>query len=178
MDVSSTNILITAPGSRGAYWATRTLLQGLVLTGGLFPTGEVVDQPDWRTRGFMLGQLCASEYTGNSVLTASRPIRRRKAVVSDYLPPRPVHVCVLVQTQRVRESTYAFRVAMRPFTRIHSTSTFRTTSSQEAMSMPMRASGCAPRTQHWLDWLRTSTRHTLEKSSTRSRVTAPPAASR
>lgn len=55
IEVSSTNIHITASGSKGAFWATRTLLQGLVLTAGQFPTGKVVDQPDWSTRGFMLG---------------------------------------------------------------------------------------------------------------------------
>ena len=56
MDVSISDIQIVAAGSRGAFWATRTLLQGLVLAGGQFPAGKVVDQPDWRTRGFMLGQ--------------------------------------------------------------------------------------------------------------------------
>ncbi|KAI8990485.1 glycoside hydrolase [Trametes punicea] len=54
MEVTSTTIRITASGSKGAFWATRTLLQGLVLTGGQFPSGKIVDQPDWRTRGFML----------------------------------------------------------------------------------------------------------------------------
>ena len=56
LQVSPTSIRITASGSKGAFWATRTLLQGLVLTGGAFPQGTVVDQPDWRTRGFMLGR--------------------------------------------------------------------------------------------------------------------------
>ena len=55
MDVSESKIRIVAAGSKGAFWATRTLLQGLVLSGGIFPVGKVVDQPDWRTRGFMLG---------------------------------------------------------------------------------------------------------------------------
>ncbi|KAI0361388.1 glycoside hydrolase [Trametes cingulata] len=54
LEVSPTNIRITGAGSKGAFWATRTLLQGLVLSGGQFPTGKIVDQPDWRTRGFML----------------------------------------------------------------------------------------------------------------------------
>ncbi|KAI9057723.1 glycoside hydrolase family 20 protein [Trametes sanguinea] len=54
MDVSDTHVVITGAGSKGAFWATRTLLQGLVLTGGQFPAGKIVDQPDWRTRGFML----------------------------------------------------------------------------------------------------------------------------
>ncbi|OSD03296.1 glycoside hydrolase family 20 protein [Trametes coccinea BRFM310] len=54
MDVSAAHVQITGSGSKGAFWATRTLLQGLVLTGGQFPAGKVVDQPDWRTRGFML----------------------------------------------------------------------------------------------------------------------------
>ena len=55
LDVSPTRIQITGAGSKGAFWATRTLLQGLVLSGGQFPSGKVADQPDWRTRGFMLG---------------------------------------------------------------------------------------------------------------------------
>ncbi|KAI0652069.1 glycoside hydrolase [Trametes meyenii] len=71
LDVAPTRIWIAGAGSKGAFWATRTLLQGLVLTGGQFPTGRIVDQPDWRTRGFMLdagrqwypiaflGDLCA-----------------------------------------------------------------------------------------------------------------------
>ncbi|RDX51093.1 glycoside hydrolase [Lentinus brumalis] len=54
MQVAPTGIRITASGSKGAFWATRTLLQGLVLAGGQFPLGTVVDQPDWETRGFML----------------------------------------------------------------------------------------------------------------------------
>ncbi|KAI0654202.1 glycoside hydrolase [Cubamyces menziesii] len=54
LDVSPTRIQITGAGSKGAFWATRTLLQGLVLSGGQFPSGKVADQPDWRTRGFML----------------------------------------------------------------------------------------------------------------------------
>ncbi|KAI0830532.1 glycoside hydrolase [Trametes gibbosa] len=52
--VSPTSVSIVGSGSKGAFWATRTFLQGLVLTGGQFPAGKVVDQPDWRTRGFML----------------------------------------------------------------------------------------------------------------------------
>ncbi|KAI0673353.1 glycoside hydrolase superfamily [Trametes maxima] len=71
LDVAPTRIRIAGAGSKGAFWATRTLLQGLVLTGGQFPTGKILDQPDWRTRGFMLdvgrqwypiaflGDLCA-----------------------------------------------------------------------------------------------------------------------
>ncbi|KAI0720006.1 glycoside hydrolase [Cerioporus squamosus] len=54
MQVSPTSIRITASGSKGVFWATRTLLQGFVLTGGQFPLGTVVDQPDWQSRGFML----------------------------------------------------------------------------------------------------------------------------
>ncbi|KAL1951473.1 hypothetical protein VTO73DRAFT_622 [Trametes versicolor] len=54
MEVSANGVQIVGAGSKGAFWATRTLLQGLVLTGGQFPAGKVVDQPDWRTRGFML----------------------------------------------------------------------------------------------------------------------------
>lgn len=55
MEVSSRAVRIVGSGSQGAFWATRTLLQGLVLTDGQFPAGKVVDQPDWPTRGFMLG---------------------------------------------------------------------------------------------------------------------------
>ncbi|KAI0778402.1 glycoside hydrolase [Trametes elegans] len=54
LSVSSTSIRIAAAGSKGAFWATRTLLQGLVLTDGQFPAGTIIDQPDWPTRGFML----------------------------------------------------------------------------------------------------------------------------
>ncbi|KAI0639628.1 glycoside hydrolase [Trametes polyzona] len=54
MDVSGNTVRISGSGSKGAFWATRTLLHGLVLTGGNFPASKVVDQPDWRTRGFML----------------------------------------------------------------------------------------------------------------------------
>ncbi|KAH9857963.1 glycoside hydrolase [Lenzites betulinus] len=54
INVSPNSVRILGSGSKGAFWATRTLLQGLVLTGGQFPAGKVVDQPDWRTRGFML----------------------------------------------------------------------------------------------------------------------------
>ncbi|RPD57038.1 glycoside hydrolase [Lentinus tigrinus ALCF2SS1-6] len=53
LQVLPTSIRITASGSKGAFWGTRTLLQGLVLAGE-FPLGTVVDQPDWQTRGFML----------------------------------------------------------------------------------------------------------------------------
>lgn len=54
--VSSSASLITIEGSgaRGAWWATRTLLQAAALNGGWFPAGEIVDGPDYGIRGHML----------------------------------------------------------------------------------------------------------------------------
>ncbi|KZV69808.1 glycoside hydrolase family 20 protein [Peniophora sp. CONT] len=48
------SVVITGTGARGAFWATRTLLQGLILGNGTFPAAEVFDHPDWETRGYML----------------------------------------------------------------------------------------------------------------------------
>lgn len=56
MDITSKGVTIRGSGSKGAFWATRTLLQGLVLGDGRFPNGVISDQPDWETRGIMLGQ--------------------------------------------------------------------------------------------------------------------------
>ncbi|KAI0322697.1 glycoside hydrolase [Amylostereum chailletii] len=54
LQVDGDMIRISGAGARGVFWATRTLLQGLVLNGGELPSGVVDDQPDWETRGFML----------------------------------------------------------------------------------------------------------------------------
>ncbi|KAF7799327.1 hypothetical protein EIP86_010559 [Pleurotus ostreatoroseus] len=54
MDITSKGVTIRGSGSKGAFWATRTLLQGLVLGDGRFPNGVISDQPDWETRGIML----------------------------------------------------------------------------------------------------------------------------
>ena len=56
MTVSTNSITIRGSGAKGAFWATRTLLQGFVLGNGRFPNGIIQDQPDWETRGIMLGQ--------------------------------------------------------------------------------------------------------------------------
>ncbi len=56
MDVSSTGVKIIGGGAKGAFWGTRTLLQGFALSRGQFPNGVVRDQPDWQTRGIMLGR--------------------------------------------------------------------------------------------------------------------------
>lgn len=55
MEVTPKGVKISASGAKGAFWATRTLLQGLVLSDGRFPASVINDQPDWRTRGIMLG---------------------------------------------------------------------------------------------------------------------------
>lgn len=57
MEVTSQGVKISAAGAKGAFWATRTLLQGFVLSGGQFPASVIKDQPDWRTRGIMLGDV-------------------------------------------------------------------------------------------------------------------------
>lgn len=56
MVVTPTGVTITGAGAKGAFWATRTLLQGLVQTKGRFPSSTITDQPDWPTRGLMLGR--------------------------------------------------------------------------------------------------------------------------
>lgn len=56
MEVNGTAITIKGSGAKGSFWGTRTLLQGLILTNGSFPGGVIKDQPDWQTRGFMLGK--------------------------------------------------------------------------------------------------------------------------
>lgn len=54
MVVTPTGVTITGAGAKGVFWATRTLLQGLVQTQGHFPSSAIADQPDWSTRGLML----------------------------------------------------------------------------------------------------------------------------
>lgn len=56
INVTSSSVVISGAGAKGVFWGTRTFLQGLVLTKGTFPSGVVKDQPDWQTRGFMLGR--------------------------------------------------------------------------------------------------------------------------
>ncbi|KAF8590712.1 glycoside hydrolase family 20 protein [Ramaria rubella] len=57
MEVTSSTVTISGAGSKGSFWGTRTLLQGLALTKGSFPAGIISDQPDWETRGFMLADV-------------------------------------------------------------------------------------------------------------------------
>lgn len=47
-------VTITGTGAKGAFWGTRTLLQGLVQNEGHFPSVTIRDHPDWPTRGIML----------------------------------------------------------------------------------------------------------------------------
>ncbi|KAJ3535903.1 hypothetical protein NM688_g6912 [Phlebia brevispora] len=54
MNIASNGITIRGSGAKGAFWATRTVLQGLILGDGRFPNGLISDQPDWETRGIML----------------------------------------------------------------------------------------------------------------------------
>ena len=54
-DTARTYVLLAAAQFHLPFWATRTLLQGLVLGDGRFPNGVIDDQPDWATRGIMLG---------------------------------------------------------------------------------------------------------------------------
>ncbi|KAI0094365.1 glycoside hydrolase [Irpex rosettiformis] len=54
LQVTARGVKVNASGPKGAFWGTRTLLQGLVLTNGQFPASVINDQPDWRTRGLML----------------------------------------------------------------------------------------------------------------------------
>lgn len=56
LEVTSRGAKISAAGARGAFWGTRTLLQGFVLADGQFPASVINDQPDWKTRGLMLGE--------------------------------------------------------------------------------------------------------------------------
>lgn len=53
--VATSGVNITGAGAKGAFWGTRTLLQGLVQANGRFPSSIIKDQPDWPTRGIMLG---------------------------------------------------------------------------------------------------------------------------
>ena len=48
------NVTIKANSTRGAIWATRTLLQIAEQNGGNLPKGNIVDYPDYEMRSFML----------------------------------------------------------------------------------------------------------------------------
>ena len=48
------NVEITATTTRGAIWATRTLLQIAEQNNGNLPKGNIVDYPDYEMRSFML----------------------------------------------------------------------------------------------------------------------------
>ncbi|GJE85784.1 glycoside hydrolase family 20 protein [Phanerochaete sordida] len=52
--VTADGVNITGSGAKGAFWGTRTLLQGLVQSNGRFPSSTIQDWPDWPTRGIML----------------------------------------------------------------------------------------------------------------------------
>lgn len=99
LNSSPSGIIIAGSGAKGAFWGTRTLLQGLVLSKGSFPSGFIADQPDWRTRGFMLGMSLEIVY----YLGSSFHERCRQAMVSDRVLDRIVHVRFLVQSQRICE---------------------------------------------------------------------------
>lgn len=57
MVVTNSSVEIMGSGPKGVFWGTRTLLQGLILASKSFPIGIIKDQPDWETRGFMLGKF-------------------------------------------------------------------------------------------------------------------------
>lgn len=57
MVITNSSVNIMGAGPKGVFWGTRTLLQGLILSNKSFPSGTINDQPDWATRGFMLGKL-------------------------------------------------------------------------------------------------------------------------
>ena len=48
------NVTVEATTTRGAYWATRTLLQIAEQNNGNLPKGNIVDYPDYEMRSFML----------------------------------------------------------------------------------------------------------------------------
>jgi hexosaminidase len=105
LNITSSSITISGSGAKGSFWGTRTVLQGLVLNNGKLPGGIVTDQPDWETRGFMLGVLFA--YTDSCTLfNQDKPIRCWKTVVPNYLPQRIVRLRFVVQDERIRESTF------------------------------------------------------------------------
>ncbi|KAA1471581.1 glycoside hydrolase [Dentipellis sp. KUC8613] len=54
LEIAPAAVAVRGSGARGAFWGTRTLLQALLLGGGVLPAGVVSDAPDWGTRGFML----------------------------------------------------------------------------------------------------------------------------
>lgn len=97
LKVTSKGVTIAGSGSRGAFWATRTFLQGLVLNNEEFPASLVEDGPDWETRGFMLGMF--SSYNLELFISLSR--RRRSSVVPNQLFKRAVYLRILVQGKRI-----------------------------------------------------------------------------
>ncbi|KAL4262367.1 glycosyl hydrolase 20 family protein [Pleurotus pulmonarius] len=54
LDVSQQGIEVRGSSPLGVWRGLTTLLQGLVQGNATFPTGTIVDQPDWATRGIML----------------------------------------------------------------------------------------------------------------------------
>ncbi len=62
----SNKVEITATTTRGAIWATRTILQIAEQNGGKLPKGNIVDYPDYEMRSFMLD--CGRKYIPISFL--------------------------------------------------------------------------------------------------------------
>lgn len=96
MDVSSTGVAIHGSGAKGAFWATRTLLQGFVLGNGRFPNGLISDQPDWETRGIMLGLFPSYNPCWTDTDKVVDP-RCWTTLVSSPLPQGSVRVRLMVQ---------------------------------------------------------------------------------
>lgn len=195
MDIAAHGVTIRGSGSKGVFWATRTLLQGLVLGDGRFPNGRISDQPDWETRGIMLGQstirqpccrlLVSRNANGNITPYLAR--RRRTALVPHFLPQGRVCIRLVVQTERVCQ--YEFRLssrcphslsrpfpprtpADRPVLRC-SMCTSRTTSTHRAIRTRTRASACAPKIQSSRASRRTRTRRTRARRSRTSSRRVP-----
>lgn len=60
-------VTVTAPKSKGLYWATRTLLQLTELQGNqALPKGTARDYPDYAIRGFMMD--CGRKFIPMSML--------------------------------------------------------------------------------------------------------------
>lgn len=99
MEVTGNGVKISAAGAKGAFWATRTLLQGLVLSGGQFPISVIHDQPDWRTRGLMLGMYAAHPFRS--------PCARQKALLTPISEQTPVDNGI--QSHSSRTSAHTLR---------------------------------------------------------------------
>ena len=112
MQVSSREVIIRGSGAKGAFWGTRTLLQGLALSNGRFPNGLIHDQPDWETRGIMLGEGSSNFHhcaiivyvrqtivpsTDSYALTLPGCIRCWSPLVSHRLPQGCMHIRLMVQ---------------------------------------------------------------------------------